>query len=163
MSGKSVLFAALSADWSAEMTDFLRKFDVHDHDPATTSASVDAFCKRLRALFCDGRVLAQGADDTLASIAVNQLAEPLTLHYGDRVKVLSMDGSTRDCKEALSRLQLATDLALDRIKAELNESSLSMCFEAFNLATWYKVKRSPSDEGQTHADGDDHARRASSV
>ncbi|MCP4241520.1 MAG: hypothetical protein GY772_13245, partial [bacterium] len=151
MNGADIVRAGLVADYSAECVDFLRQFDVPDHDPATSVRQKNAFAKRMKLLFCEGRVLAEGTVDTCTSIAVSQIARPLTLYYQSHVKVISMHGATQAAKDALKRLQLITDVMLSRVDAELQDSSLALRFQVFDLLRWHDVRVNPRAHRQLHA------------
>ena len=88
--GKSedCFIAGLAGDYGEACLEFLRYFDVHDHDPARTAAQVDAFVFTLEQLFIHGYVLCSdgqtevlglGVQKTLSQIAVENMAEPLVL------------------------------------------------------------------------------------
>ena len=54
---KDVFAAGLAGDYGEVCLEFLRGFDVHDHDPATTGREVEDFTRGLRRLFVDGHVV----------------------------------------------------------------------------------------------------------
>ena len=54
MEAKDVFAAGLAGDYGEVCVEFLRCFDVHDHDPATAARQVDDFTNKLRLLFVDG-------------------------------------------------------------------------------------------------------------
>ena len=64
---KDVFAAGLAGDYGEVCLEFLRGFDVHDHDPATTGREVEDFTRGLRRLFVDGHVVRvpDGADSVL--------------------------------------------------------------------------------------------------
>ena len=57
MEAKDVFAAGLAGDYGEVCLEFLRCFDVHDHDPATTARQVEDFTRGLRLLFVDGHVV----------------------------------------------------------------------------------------------------------
>ena len=54
-----VLPAGLPATYSAEALEFVRIFDVTDHDPALSWSQVRAWRRRMGVLFVDGHVWAE--------------------------------------------------------------------------------------------------------
>ncbi len=90
MSGRDCFAAGLAGDYGEVCLEFLRYFDVSDHDPARTATEVEGFVKALRCLFVEGYVLCSsgeteipglGARKTLAQIALENIEEPLVLRY----------------------------------------------------------------------------------
>ena len=80
--------AGLAGDYGEVCLEFLRFFDVHDHDPARTAKQVEDFVLALRHLFVQGYVLCSegltevpglGPRKTLSQIAVESMEEPLIL------------------------------------------------------------------------------------
>ena len=84
---KDVFVAGLAGDYGEVCLQFLRYFDVRDHDPAKTCREMDEFQAALRQLFLNGYVLCSerlGAVDfleprakTLTQIAMDATEEPL--------------------------------------------------------------------------------------
>ncbi len=88
MSGRDCFAAGLAGDYGEVCLEFLRYFDVSDHDPARTATEVEGFVKALRCLFVEGYVLCSsgeteipglGARKTLAQIALENIEEPLKM------------------------------------------------------------------------------------
>ena len=88
MSKSSDCFVAgLAGDYGEVCLEFLRKFDVTDHDPARTAREVDEFKRSLQTLFVQGYVLCNEKDDvpglgtrrSLSQIAIENMEEPLVL------------------------------------------------------------------------------------
>jgi len=82
--------AGLAGDYGEVCLEFLRYFDVRDHDPARTAQQVEDFLQALRQLFVKGYVLCSegmtevpglGQRKTLSQIAVESMEEPLVLTY----------------------------------------------------------------------------------
>ena len=78
----------LARDSGEVCLEFLRYFDVHDHDPARTSSELRDFVKAMRCLFVQGYVVCEGSETdvpglgpvkTLAAIAMENIQEPLVL------------------------------------------------------------------------------------
>ena len=88
MTGKDCFVAGLAGDYGEMCAQFLRLFDVHDHDPARTSTQLRDFDQAMRSLFVQGYVLCKadetdipglGRRKTLAAIALENIQEPLVL------------------------------------------------------------------------------------
>ena len=61
MTAPELMRAAVTCDYSAECMEFLRsRFDIADPDPPVTTQEVAEFDSRMRKLFLDGYILAQG-------------------------------------------------------------------------------------------------------
>ena len=82
--------AGLAGDYSEVCLEFLRYFDVRDHDPARTDQQVRHIKQVLQQLFIKGYVLCSegetevpglGSKKTLTQIAVESMEEPLVLTY----------------------------------------------------------------------------------
>ena len=80
--------AGLAGDYGEVCLEFLRKFDVTDHDPARTAQQVREFTSSLQDLFVKGYVLTEtseseehqlGARKTLAQIALENMRQPLLM------------------------------------------------------------------------------------
>lgn len=60
MTPANLFHCGISCDYAMECLAFLREcFDVDDPDPATTPSAVQAFCSRMKMLFCQGYILGQ--------------------------------------------------------------------------------------------------------
>ena len=57
MEAKDVFAAGLAGDYGEVCLEFLRSFDVHDHDPGTTARQVEDFTRGVRLLFVDGHIV----------------------------------------------------------------------------------------------------------
>ena len=88
MTCKDCFIAGLAGDYGEMSAQFLRLFDVHDHDPARTSTQLRDFEQAIRWLFVEGYVLCEGDETdipglgrrkTLAVIALENIKEPLVL------------------------------------------------------------------------------------
>ena len=67
MEAKDVFAAGLAGDYGEVCVEFLRCFDVHDHDPATAARQVQDFTKKLRLLFVDEHIVRVPAGASSAS------------------------------------------------------------------------------------------------
>ena len=54
---RDIFAAGLAGDYGEVCLEFLRIFDVHDHDPGTTARQVEDFTRGLRLLFVDGHIV----------------------------------------------------------------------------------------------------------
>ena len=90
MTGKDGFVAGLAGDFGEVCLEFLRLFDVRDHDPARTASQVNQFCADMHALFVKGYVICEPGQDqclnaslgprqTLAQIALENISDPLLL------------------------------------------------------------------------------------
>lgn len=89
MTGADCFVAGLAGDYGEVCLEFLRQFDVTDHDPACTPGEVSTFIARLRRLFVQGYVICAptpdnpgrdgGAPKTLSEIALDAVKDPLVL------------------------------------------------------------------------------------
>jgi hypothetical protein len=84
--------AGLAGDYGEVCLEFLRYFDVRDHDPARTAREVEEFKFSLQHFFVEGYVLCPeglsevpglGARKTLSQIAIENMEEPLVLTCGE--------------------------------------------------------------------------------
>ena len=81
--------AGLAGDFGEVCLEFLRKYDVTDHDPARTAREVREFNFALKTLFVQGYVLCSEEPDvpvletrkTLSQIAIENMEEPLLLTF----------------------------------------------------------------------------------
>ena len=135
MTCKGPLQLALSTDWSATMHAFLREFDVENHDPAKTRRQRDRFVNRIRSLFTSGSLLSEKATDTMTARTVRLLAQPLRVtSHGRTINLFHKNEPDSDILRAgMQKLQLATDVAVERIMAELPSQSTLLAFCAFDL------------------------------
>ena len=67
MEAKDVFAAGLAGDYGEVCVEFLRCFDVHDHDPATAARQVEDFTNKLRLLFVEGHIVRAPAGASSAS------------------------------------------------------------------------------------------------
>ena len=126
---RDVFVAGLAGDYGEVCLEFLRYFDVRDHDPARTSPEMDNFTSALRQLFIEGCVVcSDGAvvgvagleprDKTLTQIAVKATQEPLIVSYGRRSWTLwNRRLHWTHSKEALRSIQQVAQDVIDRLSA----------------------------------------------
>ncbi|MCP4243196.1 MAG: hypothetical protein GY772_21790, partial [bacterium] len=78
--------AGLAGDYGEVCLEFLRLFDVNDHDPARTAPEMEGFTRVLRDLFVNGYIVCEPeplprreAAKTLSQIVLDNIAQPLIL------------------------------------------------------------------------------------
>lgn len=114
MSGRDCFVAGLAGDFGELCLEFLRLLDVKDHDPARTGPELADFIRALRRLFVDGYVVAKApcpddgvgeleAPKTLATIALENIGEPLILKCPDRPTTATAHGQPRQHSRATAR------------------------------------------------------------
>ena len=87
MTSVDCFVAGLAGDFGEVCVEFLRLFDVQDHDPARTASEVRHFKEKLKALFQDGYVVCDAScldaeNKTLAQIALENIQEPFVARLG---------------------------------------------------------------------------------
>ena len=153
---KDVFVAGLAGDYGEVCLQYLRYFDVHDHDPANTCREMDAFKTALRQLFIDGYVVcSDGVVDkglepqvkTLTQIAVEATQEPLIVSYGNKTWTLwNRRMHWTHGKDALRSMQQVAQDVIDRLSAEFHKDDLYAAYKIFDLESWAVLRRSPDDE-----------------
>ena len=75
---KDVFAAGLAGDYGEVCLEFLRIFDVHDHDPGTAARQVKDFTRDLRLLFVEGHIARapDGASSASTPASVSTSAAP---------------------------------------------------------------------------------------
>ena len=151
--------AGLAGDYGEVCLEFLRYFDVRDHDPARTFQQVQEFIRTLRQLFVQGYVLCSegmtevpglGVRKTLSQIAVDNMEEPLILTYGRRSWSLwSTRIEWQDVTEALAAISGVAKDVIDRLKAEFHEQDLYMAYRAFDLDAWATLVSASTPDAST--------------
>ena len=142
--------AGLAGDYGETCVEFLRVFDVNDHDPARTLPELKGFLAFLREMFVKCRVFDDmtytdeaGADvgsrKTLARIAFEEVQDEHTVTYGSKTRTLWKNGGgvafVRECKAILASLgRVVTDLT-DRMAVEIG-GKIETAFVAFDLDSW---------------------------
>ena len=154
---KDVFIAGLAGDYGEVCLQFLRYFDVHDHDPARTCGEMDEFTAALRQLFVDGYVVcSDGVVDvegleprakTLTQIAVEATKEPLIVSYGLKSWTLwNQRLHWSHGKAALRSMQQVAQDVIDRLSAEFHNGDLYAAYRLFDLDTWAVLRRSPESD-----------------
>ena len=143
MTPQHIVTAGLFADFTTEVTRYVRIFDCSSHDVARTLEQKRTFMRRLQVLFKDCHVLGESPGvpgaRTATSIAIEQAMSLGHLYYIDRALHLWPEGANEEAMKAVSAMREIVDLVCDRIEAELPQSGLVVAFAAFDLGIWYKV------------------------
>ena len=137
--------SGLNADYSCRALDFLRLFDVDDHDPSLTWAQKSAYKKAGNTLFVEGFVLCETDDHTrksFAQIALEQCEATREFQYGDRVKVLSNQKSPSECRAVMRDMAVVVEASHARLDAELHDTDVNICLGCFNLSAWREIQNS---------------------
>ena len=169
---KDVFAAGLAGDYGEVCLEFLRSFDVHDHDPGTTAWQVEDFTRGLRLLFVDGHVVRapDGASSasasaapgsastpampeprskTLTQIALGAVKEPFVVSYGRRTWTLwSRQFHWSNCRGAMRSMQQVAQDAIDRLSAEFDTGDLYLAYRLFDLALWGVLGRLPLEDAR---------------
>ncbi len=151
---KDVFVAGLAGDYGEVCLQFLRYFDVRDHDPASTCREMDEFMTALHQLFVDGYVVCSdgGVDvkgmepraKTLTQIAVEATRDPLIVSYGLKSWTLwNRRLHWTHGKAALRSIQQVAQDVIDRLSAEFHKDDLYAAYRLFDLDTWAVLRRSP--------------------
>lgn len=151
MTPESIVVAGLTADYTAECLDFVRRFDRSNVDPATMARARDDFNERMTALFLNGYAALQPPegetqDRTMLQIAMQQVADMLVFYYNDKRHVLWSAGAAAKVKTSMARMAGVVKDLLQRVNVELSDSDMVSSFQVFNLAEWSNTDFS---EGRT--------------
>lgn len=107
----------LAATYSAEALDFIRHFDVSDHDPAGTWREYRVWRRRLVSLFLEANIFAlQGAGEmqTPLHIVMKQAKTAPPIFYGDQVIHLWSEPTREERESLVTGMQTVVQLMLDR-------------------------------------------------
>ena len=136
MTPKELITAGITADYTAETLDFLRLFDVDDHDPAETPLQLRAFCSRMDILFNQGYVLVpperssgpaaqagRAVDEqrkTYTQIVIEQCQDPEPITYPpNKVFYLWTAASMQETRGAQACVISRTPAATQRVLVKL--------------------------------------------
>jgi len=147
------VMAGLAGDYGEACVEFLRVFDVDDHDVARTIPELTGFLKFLDEMFLQGRVFAdvrftdeaapnEGSRKTLARIAYEEVGNEYTVSYGIRKRTLWRDGGVafkEECRTILGSLGGVVRDVKDRMNAEIGRRDLQAAFVAFDLDAWSRA------------------------
>ena len=138
---RHVYTAGLAATYSEEAIDFIRKFDVCDHDPAATWREYQQWRARMTALFVDGHVFAPVGELGCSSmtplqIIVQQAKQAPPIFYGDKVARLYSEPSPEEARALAAGIRRVVNAALDRLDVEFDLARPEISFTALDLRRW---------------------------
>ena len=135
----------LAASWSAEALEFVRLFDVADHDPALTWGQWQSFQGRMTKLFFDGHIF-MGKDANPGGMTAPQIiweaakaARPI--YYNDSVVHLYSKPSWEVMRAAADSIQQVTKAALERMDVEFGILAQRSCSRCSTLADGRMLRR----------------------
>ena len=145
------LHAGLSADYSAEILDFVRVFDSSDHDCSKLWMELQCFVKRMRKLFCEARILQRvpGALDqqTCTHVALANAKAAPPIHVGPLVFHLWHGGDVLQkeiAQRTMSSMKIVIELLSERLRADMPDDSIRMDFCIFDLSVYHNHRKSGS-------------------
>lgn len=117
MTEESLMSAGVTADYAEECTDFIRKFDVTDHDPAITARQRRSFLQRMRVLFLQGHIVTPAPTGmTLTAIVLDQCREARAIPYGDgRLKMLWTPASPQKLEAVMQSIHVVVETMMERV------------------------------------------------
>lgn len=105
----------LAATYSAEALDFIRHFDVSDHDPADTWREYRVWRRRIVSLFLEANLFAgEGVRESPLHIVLEQAKTAPPIFYGDRVIHLWSEPTREERESLVTGIQTVVQLMLDR-------------------------------------------------
>ena len=148
--------AGMAGDYGEACVEFLRVFDVDDHDVARTCPEVTGFLKFIDELFIQGRVFSDvqyedeaapnvGSRKTLTRIAFEEVQDEYTVRYGNQTRKLWKSDGGRgtafvgECRAILKSLADVVRDVKDRMAAEIGRKDLQAAFVAFDLGAWSRA------------------------
>ena len=145
----SIVVSGLTADYTAECLDFVRKFDRSNVDPATIVRKRETFKQRMIALFLQGFAAMEppnedAQDRTMLQIVMAQVADMPVFHYNDKRHMLWSSGAAAQVKSSCARMATVVSDLLQRLDAELSDNDMVCKFQVFDLLDW-------SDSGLSQA------------
>jgi len=155
MTPESIVIAGLTADYMAEMLDFVRHFDRANVDPATIIPERDAFVRRMRALFLEGFAALEAdpnaEDQTYLQIVLAQVEHAPAFHYNDKRHLLWKTDCRKLVKDIVSRIATIVEALIERVEAELCSDDMVCKFNVFNLNEWLLPSMSEAKVHQMRA------------
>lgn len=137
-----VLTTGLAATYSAEALDFVRVFDVRDHDPAATWRQYQRWRAGMHNLFLEGHVFAlprEGEGETPLQIILSQVRAAPPIFYGDRVVHLHSEPTPEERDRVTKGMQNIVHLVLRRLDAVLHVDCPEVGFTGLDLRRWRKA------------------------
>jgi hypothetical protein len=148
------VMAGIAGDYGEACVEFLRVFDVDDHDVARTCPELAGFLKFLDAMFIQGRVLDDvrfedeaapnvGSRKTLTRIAFEEVQNEYTVSYGNQTRKLWSCGGgvafAQECKAIMRSIGGVVRDIKDRMAVEVGREDLQAAFVAFDLGAWSRA------------------------
>ena len=148
------VMARLAGDYGESCVEFLRVFDVDDHDIARTYPEETGFRKFLDEMFVQGRVFDnlqhadeaapnEGSRKTLARIALEEVQDEYTVSYGNKTRKLWASAGgvafVQECRQILGSLGGVVRDLKDRMAVEIAREDLQAAFVAFDLGAWRRA------------------------
>ncbi len=145
---EALLTSGLTADYSAECLNFVRRFEPASYDPARIARDTEVLLQRMQALFLDAHILVDpGAGmKTCTQIVLEQAYAAPPLYYGDRCKQLWHRRGAAKGKEVMASMQAVVSAMLARVEAELHSEEIMLTLEAFDLQRWVAAATGPATE-----------------
>jgi len=143
-----VLPAGLSATFSAEALEFVRIFDVADHDPALSWSQARTWRARIQSLFVDGHLWADvGSDEekTPLHIVWGQAKSAKPIFYGDKVVHLFRQPSRERLASLSGGLHVVVRHMFDRLDVDFHIERPEVAFTAMDIDRWDQALKDRRD------------------
>ena len=134
-----MLPAGLSATYSAEALEFIRIFDVADHDPALSWSQHREWRKRMDALFLQGHIWCRGAaeyEKTPMNIVFEQAKAAKPIYYENRVVHLYRQPSSDRLRSISDSVGNVVRHMFDRMDVDFDIRRPEVGFTAMHLDRW---------------------------
>ncbi len=141
---ESIVTAGLTADYTAECLDFIRKFE-NDPDPALSLQKKAAFQHRMRKLFLQGCVALEPdvacdpAEMTMLQSVMKQVEDQPIIYCNGRRVMLWSSGASAKVQETMARMHTVVYAMLERLDADLSEHDMATAFEVMDIASWADI------------------------
>jgi hypothetical protein len=134
-----VITAGLSAAYSEASVQFIRHFDVAEHDPAETYSERVAFVKKMNVLFMDGRIWEPSGDvvGTSLEVVLKEAMSAEPVFVGDEILRLYKQPTPAEAKELSDAIRSVTETMVARVMVELSLEDIAVLFTAFSLRRWH--------------------------
>ena len=112
----------LAATYSAEALEFIRHFDVSDHDPAGTWREYRVWRRRQVSLFLEANIFGcqgVGEPQTPLHMVMQQAKTAPPIFYGDKVIHLWSEPTREERESLVTGIQTVVQLMLDRFVGSL--------------------------------------------
>ena len=136
-----VLPAGLAATYSAEALEFVRIFDVTDHDPALSWSQARDWRKRIEALFLEGHVWAESddAEKTPMNIIWGQARAAKPIYYGNKVVHLFRHPGSDRQRSIMNSVHNVVRHTLDRLEVDFDIRRPEVAFSALDVSRWARA------------------------